>query len=139
VPSPPPWLGGVGFVGVLPPELQIYLVFSANIGAMASKVDGARTLLTALTSPSSCARRTALSRHLDESLLTVRQTPGRPVADKCLPADWSSIERPPFLGDERRPDCTSSPAAAAAGDSSTAEAPLPGLSKTITLETNAFR
>jgi molybdate transport system substrate-binding protein len=42
---------GVELVGLLPPELQSYVVFTASIGAMASELDGARTLLTALTSP----------------------------------------------------------------------------------------
>jgi molybdate transport system substrate-binding protein len=42
---------GVELVGLLPPELQSYVAFTASIGAMASQVDGARTLLTALTSP----------------------------------------------------------------------------------------
>jgi molybdate transport system substrate-binding protein len=41
----------VKLVGLLPPELQSYVVFTANIGTMASQVDGARTLLMALTSP----------------------------------------------------------------------------------------
>jgi molybdate transport system substrate-binding protein len=41
---------GVELVGLLPPELQSYVVFTASIGAMASQVDGARTLLTMLRS-----------------------------------------------------------------------------------------
>jgi molybdate transport system substrate-binding protein len=41
----------VELVGWLPPELQSYVVFTASIGAEASDVDAARTLLTALTSP----------------------------------------------------------------------------------------
>jgi molybdate transport system substrate-binding protein len=42
---------GVELVGWLPPDLQSYIVFTASIGAAASEVDAARSLLTALTSP----------------------------------------------------------------------------------------
>jgi molybdate transport system substrate-binding protein len=42
---------GVALVGWLPPELQSYVVFTASIGAAATQVDAARSLLTALTSP----------------------------------------------------------------------------------------
>ena len=42
---------GVELIGWLPPELQSYIVFTASIGSLARQVDGARTLLTALTSP----------------------------------------------------------------------------------------
>ena len=41
---------GVELIGWLPPELQSYIVFTASIGSLARQVDGARTLLTALTS-----------------------------------------------------------------------------------------
>jgi molybdate transport system substrate-binding protein len=42
---------GVELSGWLPPELQSYIVFTASISTLAREVDGARTLLTALTSP----------------------------------------------------------------------------------------
>jgi molybdate transport system substrate-binding protein len=42
---------GVELVGWLPPHLQSYIVFTASIGSKARQVDGARALLTALTSP----------------------------------------------------------------------------------------
>jgi len=42
---------GVDPIGWLPPELQSYIVFTASIRSLTKQVDGARALLTALTSP----------------------------------------------------------------------------------------